>query len=82
MLWSKDEAGCRGNPTLHGGPLWGGMCGRLQGEPPSAVLSPPGTRRAAHSKAGLSPGHGVGQRCVAGLGGDTCTEKEFITASV
>lgn len=53
-----------------------------QGKPPSAVLSPPGTWRAAHSKAGLSPGHGVGQRCVAGLGGDTCTEKEFITASV
>lgn len=33
-MWSEEEAGCRGNPTLHGGPLWGGVCGVRRASPP------------------------------------------------
>ena len=62
----------------------GGMCGVRRAGPPVLFSLLPAhggwPSPSVHSKAGLSPGHGVAQRCVAGLGGDTCTEKEFITA--
>ena len=47
---------------------------------PCSILSPHSTQKVAlavcHSEVGLSSGHGAGQQSVAGVGGNTCRQKQ------